>query len=220
MKQSRFGLIPRTILVGLFVLSCLASASAKQGANIQLSVDRSSVASGASVNLTATLSSPAGSVGLNVPIYSSNTSLIPNQSCFIRAGQTTGRVTFSPNYAVTVKTPVSLSTGAVTSAGSVALIVVPPSLASVRTTSTAMRWGTTFGLITFLDGYAVPGGMTITLTSSNPNVVQVPPTAFVPGGSVYCLYYRVASPVTQPTVVTFTASWNGIVKQCSITVYP
>ncbi|HLK15945.1 MAG TPA: hypothetical protein VKT78_14160 [Fimbriimonadaceae bacterium] len=207
------------LLATILVAGCIAIAGAKQGGGIQLSADKTSLAGGSTLTLTVTLGHPAGPGGLTVPIFSSDPGTIPNLSCHFAQNQTGTKLTVVPN-AVTTRENVSLLAGLSSTTSGVTVAVVPPSLSTVRVSAPNVHAGGFFAFITLLDGFATPGGITVNLTSSAPNVIALPSTGYIAAGLPYFLRFPTVNPVTQPTVVTFTASYNGVVKQCSVTVWP
>lgn len=60
----------------------------------------------------------------------------------------------------------------------------------------------------------------VSLSSSNPSLVSVPATVTMPPGQNAQNFTMTASPVTAPTSVTITASYNGVTVSVTFTVHP
>ena len=71
-----------------------------------------------------------------------------------------------------------------------------------------------------LSGKAPAGGAVVTLTSGNPAVASVPPTATVPAGAASVAFTIVTTAVTSQTVVQITATYNGVSEMANLTVEP
>jgi hypothetical protein len=64
------------------------------------------------------------------------------------------------------------------------------------------------------------GGATVALSSSHPGIAPVPPTLAVPATDALAEFQMVAGQVAVPTVVTLTATLNGVSRTGQFTVYP
>ena len=64
------------------------------------------------------------------------------------------------------------------------------------------------------------GGFTATLVSSDPAVLTVPATFFLPPGQHYSWFDFIAGKVSQPTSVTVTAEYEGCLTTAVVTVTP
>ena len=73
------------------------------------------------------------------------------------------------------------------------------------------------GTVTFA---TVTDGAGVSLTSSNPAVVQVPASALVPGGKATGAFPVATSAVTVSTTVTVTGTAFGVTRTATITVVP
>jgi WD40 repeat protein len=67
---------------------------------------------------------------------------------------------------------------------------------------------------------APSGGLTVALTSSNPAVASVPSSIVVQQNDTTALFPVTTFSVSSPTVVTITASFNGLTRSVSLTVNP
>lgn len=209
----------RPALIAFVLLCCVDLAGARQGIGTKLSADKTSLAGGNTLTLTVGISSPAGPNGLDVPIISSDPGSIPSQVCHFYHLETSHVVTVIPNPVVSSKA-VTLTAGSGATAGRVVVQMVPPGLAGLRTSATGVVSGTRFFLFTLLTGWATPGGLTVSLSSSNPSLISVPPTAIIPAGLAYHIELPTPGWVTKPTVVTVSASYKGVISSVTLTVYP
>ena len=64
------------------------------------------------------------------------------------------------------------------------------------------------------------GGLTVSLQSSNPALVPVPATAVIPAGSSQVDVDLATGAVTSNTTVVFTASYQGVSQQATVTLTP
>jgi hypothetical protein len=76
------------------------------------------------------------------------------------------------------------------------------------------------GTVTLYNSVPTGQQVTVSLTSSDPSVVSVPPTVTVHAGSKSVKFIAQTSPVAQPTIVTVTASANGGSTLATLTVRP
>lgn len=71
-----------------------------------------------------------------------------------------------------------------------------------------------------LTAAALPGGMTITLSSSDPAVATVPASVNIPQGSSFATFAVSTRAVSAPTAVTITASHGGNTRSATLAVTP
>lgn len=103
----------------------------------------------------------------------------------------------------------------------VPLTVVPPVLDRITLLLTTVLTAQTVPGRVSLNGPAPPGGFVVTLTSTNPAVVLVPPSAAVLGGNTTANFGATVPsipPVTQTTSVTISASAGAVTKTIQLTV--
>jgi hypothetical protein len=101
------------------------------------------------------------------------------------------------------------------------LTVNPTTLYAVSLPVNPMISGTsTTSNLLILNGLATLGGAVIGLASSNPAVASVPPSITVSQGSYFQPFKITTSAVASSTVVTISASWNGVTKQADLTLTP
>jgi hypothetical protein len=161
-------------------------------------------------------------VGAVIALSSSDPAVAsPPASVSIAANQK-----ISPAFAITtvpVSSPTSVtitaSYGGTSKTGT--LTVNPTSLYTVSLPVNPMTGGTsTTSNLLILNGLAPPGGAVIGLTSSNPALASVPPSITVPQGSYFQPFKITTSTVASSTVLTISASWNGVTKQADLTLTP
>jgi hypothetical protein len=66
----------------------------------------------------------------------------------------------------------------------------------------------------------LPSAATVSLSSSHPNLVPLPATLSMPGGGAYAELLIKVGQVTTPTVVTLTATLNGVSASSELTIRP
>ena len=120
---------------------------------------------------------------------------------------------------VTVATSVTISATLNGGTASVQFSVLPPSLKSLTLSPSTISGGATAGAIVMLNGQAPDGGAVVSLSSSSPSA-SPPATATVAPGSFSASVPIPTSRVTSNTLVTITASWNGVTAQAQITLTP
>jgi hypothetical protein len=67
---------------------------------------------------------------------------------------------------------------------------------------------------------APPSGATVVLTSSNPSVAEVPPTILIPAGTTTTAFSIQTNPVLAFTSVRISATFAGITRTATLSVYP
>jgi hypothetical protein len=127
----------------------------------------------------------------------------------------TGKTFTGGNRSVTVT--VSYLGGTRTAVLTVLAAIVPASV-TVSPTSVVARTASQ-GTVT-LTGTAPTGGVSVALSSSNPAIVKVPSSVFVPAGSTSVGFAVNTEPVTNPTTGTITASSQGAAPSTTLTVQP
>jgi hypothetical protein len=173
-----------------------------------------------------TLSAPAPSGGAVCSLSSSNTSVatVP-PSMTIAAGSTTAvfQVTTMTTASSTSVTISASNSGLMQTAS---LTVTPqpppggPTLTSLSFNPNQVVGGSpSVGVVT-LSRPAPNGGALVTLTSSNPAVVTVPPSVTIPAGATGASFPTTTSSVTAPAKVTVEASYAGVKQNGSLTVTP
>jgi hypothetical protein len=86
--------------------------------------------------------------------------------------------------------------------------------------STVIGGQTTTRNTVALVGPAPNGGAVVTLTSSNPGIAMVPPTATIAAGSATATFAIATASVPIATQVTISAAYNGGTRSANLTVTP
>jgi hypothetical protein len=94
-----------------------------------------------------------------------------------------------------------------------------PQLASMDVTPSIFESGTAASITLRLTDVAPAGGVIVALSSGDAAIV-VPGTVLIPVGSQGTAVPLTASPVSDPTVVTFSATYNGVTVTSTATVLP
>ncbi|HRA46786.1 MAG TPA: hypothetical protein PK819_01810, partial [Thermomicrobiales bacterium] len=213
-QQSLVLRIGRLLLVVALVLGILPvpigsghSVQAAEASSMHFLFGSGSATGGKNITLRIKLSSPAPAGGALVQLHA-NSSLIPvPATMLVPAGtsQRTFHVWTNPTH-VTKNVRVSATYGGVTKSRVVKII--EPHLSSMSV-QTKMRAGGRGKVTVRLSGRGYPNGVTVKLTSSRPDIVQVPASVVVaPGAASYIL---IVEPTSQfPDIpVSFTASYDG-----------
>lgn len=102
----------------------------------------------------------------------------------------------------------------------VTILAVPAYLAGVDLNPSEIEAGLPSRGMVRLEGVAPAGGATITLFSSNPDVLQVPQTVTIPEGAVKAWFDITTSAVEDATEVDVWATYDGQEIGAFATVYP
>ena len=182
--------------------------------------------------VTVSLNAPAPKGGANIQLNSSNPAVLAlPPSVTVPQGeltvQTSGAVKVSTNGATAtvnasygdVNGPASIVTIPPGSpAGVVAKVVLLPSGSSAQ----AVQGGDTVSGVVELDGFAPPGGLVLTLSSSNPTVATVPTNITAPAGTCSVTFSFPTHAVQSPTSLTISGSTlsSGVGPRATLTVTP
>ncbi len=154
------------------------------------------------------ISAAAPSGGVVVTLASSSPSVLSVPASFSIASGLSGSFEYSTGI-VSAPTSVTVTATLGSSSASETVTVTPTVLQSVEPDPGEVVGGSTDTVLPELNGPAPPGGVTVSLTSSNPSLAPVPATALIPAGSTSTPVSVTTGVVTATTTVTFTASWNG-----------
>ena len=183
-----------------------------------LSVLANNILVGSTTTGTVTLDSPAPTGGATVALSSSNVSAatVP-ATVTVAAGSTTGTFTITSVVTTSAQTTtVTASYGGVSRSASV---VITPLLASVAVAPAKLRGGSTpapTGTIT-LNQQAPTGGVTVTLTSSDPSVT-LGANVVIAAGSNSGTFPVATHAVSTLTNVTITAALSGVSRTTTMTI--
>jgi hypothetical protein len=204
-----------------YLYALQTAASPAPSSLTSLTINPVSVRGGSSSLATVTLSGPAPVGGAVLMLSSDNpaTASAPF-SITIPAGavSATFQVTTS---AVILTTPVTISASylGVTKAAQLTVAPAGPALSAIIM-STIITGGDTTSAMVLLDGAAPVGGAVISVSSSNPVVVSVPPNFTIPEGMTSGAFSVVTSPVNTTTPVSLTLTYNGSIAGKNLTIAP
>jgi len=184
-----------------------------------------SVTGGNSSTGTVTLNEAAPAGGVQVALYSSNTTAarVPS-SVTVAAGTSSATFPVSTS-AVAASTAVTISASYSGATRSASLTVTPappppPTLSSLSMNPTSVTGGNpSTGTVT-LSGSAPAGGAQVTLSSSNATAARVPSSVTVAAGATSVTFTVSTSAVAVSTPVTISASYSGATRSASLTVTP
>lgn len=193
---------------------------------VTVTVSPASMYGGTSVVGTATLQNPAPAGGAVVELFSHDTHLatVP-PSVTIPPGAR------SANFTVTANARTE-ATGAVGIAGrfqgithgTLVMVFADEPVMSIYTfnvSSTTLAGGTSAqGTVALIPGWsAPPGGLVVTLASSNPEIAAVPPSVVIPAGGNSATFPINTVPVSSPEKVTIIASRHDM-KNVVLSINP
>jgi hypothetical protein len=172
-----------------------------------LTLDPTSILGGSAlVTGEVTLSSPAGPNGVLVNLASSNTAVatVP-PTVLVASGQTKG--TFSiTTFGVANDTSVTISATLPSGFQATSVLgVTAPRVTSLTVNPSTVVGGDPTTATLTISGQAPAGGLVVSLTSNNGNVVSLPPTVTVPGGQTSVTFPVNTNSVAQDTLVEIKA---------------
>jgi hypothetical protein len=168
-----------------------------------------------------TLMAPASPAGATVKLSSSNPAVasVP-ATVTVAAGATTSPAFKITTAAVSVSTPVTITATFNGVAVPVTLTVIPLAPSSVALSQASIVGGKTLGGNSIMLNAAAPsGGVTVSLSSSNPAVAAAPATVTVAEGSRISSRFSITTDaVTAQTAVTITTTYQGSTASGSLIV--
>jgi hypothetical protein len=154
-------------------------------------------------------------------LSSSNTAVaVMPASVTVPAGATTVGFVVTTN-TVTSATVVTISgtSGSVTQSAALTVAPAPTAvLASITLSPTSVRGGNSSTATIILSGAAPPGGATLTLSSSDPNIAAVPSSITVAAGATSAQVTVSTSRPNKPTDVTISANLANVAKAATLSV--
>jgi probable HAF family extracellular repeat protein len=172
----------------------------------------------ATAKVTLTGSAPA--TGARVALATTTTGAVTPSSITVPAGASSASLTVTSRAVNTIHTGTFTgSYGGVSK--SLSLSVRPIYVAALVLTPSVVTGGATVGGVTTIECAAPAGGMTATLSSTNPAVAMplVSSVTFAAGASSRTFSVRTTK-VAAPVTVTIKAAANGVTKNASLTVKP
>ena len=172
-----------------------------------------------------TLSTPAPSGGTVVSLSSSNTSVATVPSSITIAAGTNSAAFQVPTAASTNSVVATISASSSGLTQTVSLTVTPkaasgPTLTSIALNPSNVTGGSSAAGTVMLSAPAPSGGALVSLSSSNPGVVNVPTNVTVPAGATTTVFTATTSAVTASTPVAISGSYAGVTQTSSLTVIP
>ena len=185
-----------------------------------LGVSPNSTVGGGTAHGTVTLTGPAYAGGVVVSLSSSNSSVAAvSSSITVPAGAT--KATFNVStMPVAFSTPVTITANSGGSMKSATLTVTAPVLSSLSLMPSTVVGGASSTGTVKLTGAAPSGGISVSLSSSNPSVATVPSTVTVAAGANSATFSIDTVAVAGSTSVTITASLSAATKESVLQVKP
>lgn len=175
----------------------------------------------ASNRVALTRPTPPGGAVVNLTSSHPALAAVP-ASVTLTAGATTSPLFTIATNAVTANTPVTITASYAGVTRSATLTLYPVQLGALTLSPSSTDAGTpsTQNRVT-LGRPAPPGGAVVTLSSSHPAIASVPSSVGVPAAATQSPPFSIAtSAVAAATSVTITASYGGVTRTATLTVYP
>ena len=93
-------------------------------------------------------------------------------------------------------------------------------IAAITVSPSTVNGGATAQATVSLDAGAPAGGVVVQLTSSNPNVANVPVAATIPAGSVETTFNITTTQVASSAIATLQGASGGVARSVGLTVTP
>ncbi|MGI9065864.1 MAG: hypothetical protein ACR2HX_05595 [Pyrinomonadaceae bacterium] len=182
-----------------------------------LTLNPNFVIGGNTTAATVKLNSAVGA-GFQIPLSSSNPSIVTVPAQGVVPTQYTTAGTDTITFTVTTLA-VSGSDGANVTAGgqTASLKVEPAAIESLTLASPTINGGSPVNGTVTLNGSAPAGGLSVTLSSSDP-VASPPPTVVIPSGQKSAPFTINTSTVGEVTPLTITATRGGVSKTANLKV--
>jgi hypothetical protein len=188
---------------------------------IALVTDQPSVVAGDSVRGTVGLVTPAPPGGTTVHLSSDTPAAQLPASVFIAGGNSANSFTITTNPSSSfASASINATTGGTAKSVFLTIFENPnasASLSSLTPSATSATGGTSIPATVTLSGAAPSGGAVVTLSTSNANAAQVPPTVTVPAGQTSRSFTITTFAVSANTPVTITGTYN-VTRSATITV--
>lgn len=187
---------------------------------INLSVLPLTLPSGKTARGAVTLSCPAPADGVVVSLGSTNPAASVPSSVTVQPGD------MSADFVITTLPVTALTSGQISATLdsvtlSAPLNVRPIGVKSLSLTPNPTPGGVSVSGVVILDSVAPTGGITVTVTSSNPDLAfPLQRTILIPAGSNIGVFAVKTLPVETQTLVKLTATANGIPKSAILTLMP
>ena len=168
---------------------------------------------------TITLAAAAPAGGVNVALSSSAPAFVNVPPSVTVAANST-----SATFPITTSVTPSIESATLTATTASAVIKnsmrVYPLLSGVALSQSTVSAGISISASVFLNASAPPGGITITLSSTDPTVATVPATVFVPAGLGRASFVVNTSIAAASKATTIHAIYNGTDVETDLTAVP
>jgi hypothetical protein len=187
---------------------------------LALSVDPADLVGGCQTATgTVTLTSPAPAGGTVVSLASTNPAVTLPPSITIPEGAASA--SFTPIISAATIAQTGTLTARVPGSGKrVAMTIRPGGMAGLHLAPTRLIGGAAATAQVVFACPAGPEGLVVTLTSSQPQVVQVPASAAVAAGAFGASFNLTTRPVAADTPVVITATFAGLTRTATLLVQP
>jgi hypothetical protein len=184
---------------------------------LSVALNPSSVAGGGSSIGIVTLDGVAPAGGVTVNLSSNNAAATVPATVVVPAGGLTQSFVIT-TIAVSTNQTATISATANGNTAQANLTIVAANLLNIRFIPSRVRGGQNTSCTIQLDAAAPPGGATITLTNSNPNVtVSFPTSATIPAGQTSVTFTVQTRRVSRVLSTQVTATYNGQTKSAILT---
>ena len=185
-----------------------------------VSLSPTQVTGGTASTGTVTLITPAPAEGAVVMLSSSNSGVASVPASVTVAAGTTSVDFIASTSPVTASTQATISaTLDGTTKSAVLTVYAPTTFGYISVDSPVTGGKSATGTVHLFGAPAPAGGVTVTLTSSNPAIAAVPASATVPDGASYARFTILTSSVATPTSITISGTY-GATKSAVCTVTP
>lgn len=169
-----------------------------------------------------TLTGPAPAGGAVVTLSSGNLPIVsPPATVTVPAGAVTSLAFPIGTTPLTTSTLVTISASYNGTKKSLRLTVNPPGLQSVRLGAAKVKGRRSISSNTItLNGPAPAGGVTVSVSSSQPAVATVPAAVIIPAGATSQTFTITTTPVTSSTSVTISVTYLAATKSATLSVSP
>ncbi|HEU5020342.1 MAG TPA: hypothetical protein VFT60_00580, partial [Bryobacteraceae bacterium] len=184
---------------------------------VSVSLNPASVVGGSPSTGTVTLTGPAPAGGVTVVLSSNNSNATVPASTEVAGGQTTATFTVT-TLAVTVNATATIS-AAYNGVTKTAALTITPALAlsGVSLNPASVVGGNSSTGTATLSGSAPAGGITVALSSNNPNAT-VQASVTIAAGQTSATFPVTTLTVTATTTATISGVFNGTTKNASLTI--
>jgi len=166
---------------------------------------------------TVTLSGPAPSGGTVVSLSTSSGYVIPPATLTVPAGSTSAIVSIS-TLPVSQGSSATLVAKLGSTTQSANLTLLPVALSGLNLNPSTVAGGSACIGTVSLNGPAVSGGVTVSLTTSSSTIANVPSTVTIPAGLLSATFNVVTSATTKQQTATIQATFGSVTLNATVTV--